>query len=817
MAESHFNAWDETVVGAAVVALPNGYVFCRIDGDNDRLYFGTEDDPVVGYSPSFLPVNTDYTRRHDRWVEDAALGSQIMYSFNDRDRGYVVTGSPGSTEATVVVFDEAWTSPGKYTLDMGYDPTEAEFHYDQVQGLLKFIQAVPTLTTHSYDQEDFPGFADSPGMQVFVGESTLPASVQRYRDVSNVEVYSPTDSAVSVSATTAFHDMYFPVSVTGGYTFTTSEYGNQSGWWRYMQPGDAVDDLEWMHDWRVFYSNGTTTRVAALEIRVGVTHTQYGLTGSYSTPTAGRGFIHDPDEWFRYSDYEFVKFNATGWDFAYYTSSNNPRLDTDVSVAYPFEPDYVLQPESFRVALDGYNPVIVGPVVVDAGKPYLFCLQLKPYEYVDVDPFSPARTQDAVYGDGSTYAFAIPMDQSPLVYDLDPATLVYRCLLDASRVADEADVYQVQRFAAAVSLLAYDPVNAEADPVSHLFFVSNDLEDSLIYVDYDDLEPDPDGQSGSEKGKLIFDTEGDGAVTLQTQLSPDELMVVSFYTYSFDPDDRITILAQQNPTQDIAVEGDTEADGDVLVLSDYEDEDVLPLQEPQLVFTAAVSILEDYQNEVLSVVFDSGEHDGSVSAEFNIVFGDVTVAAAMDLSADALVGAEGYSEGTPPTPGTCTAGTYTVTLPAGANPAIPLTYIVDGRLVTVMHNGVVVGAFYLPSPDLDDFCVTVLLSTGDPATDLPDPDVVVTTPTYMVDTSMRSTDVFMVSEGDHEGVVYYGPSVFVTADNEVEVMWDFASPDDIEGKRVVWLFGYENPPIGFNDAALIAASGNGKYLIPVLP
>jgi hypothetical protein len=199
------------------------------------------------------------------------------------------------------------------------------------------------------------------------------------------------------------------------------------------------------------------------------------------------------------------------------------------------------------------------------------------------------------------------------------------------------------------------------------------------------------------------------------------------------------------------------------------------------------------------------------------VFGDVVVDGWFDLSADALVGAEGYSEGTPPTPGTCTAGTYTVTLPEGADPDIPLTYIVDGRLVTVMHNGIVVGAFYLPAPDLDDFCVTVLLSTGDPAVDLPDPDVVVTTPTYMVDTSMRSTDVFMVSEGDHEGVVYYGPSVFITADNEVEVLWDFASPDDIEGKRVVWLFGYENPPIDFNDAALIAASGNGKYLIPVLP
>lgn len=794
MAESHFNAWDETVDGAAVVALPNGYVFCRIDGDNDRLYFGTEDDGVVGYAPSFLPANTDYTRKHDRWVEDAALGSQIMYAFNDDDRGYVVTGSPGDTEATVVVFDEAWTSPGKYTLDMGYDPTDAEFHYDQIQGLLKFIQAVPTLTTHSYDQGTYPGYADSPGMQVFVGESTLPASVQRYRQVSNVEVYSTTDSAVSVSATTAWHDMYFPVSVTGGYTFTASEYGNQSGWWRYMQPGDAVDDLEWMHDWRVFYSDGTTTRVAALEIRVGVTHSQYTLTGSYATPTAGRGFIHDPDEWFRCSDYEFVKFNATGWDFAYYTSENNPRLKTDVSIAYPFEPDYVLQPESFRVALDGHNPVIVGPVVVSAGKPYLFCLQLRPYEYLDTDPypFYPALTQSALYGDGATRAFAIQIEQEPLLYDVDPSGLTYRCRLDASRVAVESDVYQPRKFSAAVSLSAWNPVNAESDPVSHLFFVSNDLEDSLIYVDYDDLEPDPDGQSGSENGKLIFDT-------------------------SVDPDDRITILAQQNPTQDIAVEGDTEADGDVSVLSDYEDEDVLPMHEPQLVFTAAVSIIEDYQNEVLSVVFDSGEHDGSVSAEFNIVFGDVMVAAAMDLSADALVGAEGYSEGTPPTPGTCTDGTYTVTLPEGADPDIPLSYIVDGRLVTVMHNGVVVGAFYLPTPDLDDFCVTVLLSTGDPATDLPDPDVVVTTPTYMVDTSMRSTDVFMVSEGDHEGVVYYGPSVFITADNEVEVMWDFASPDDIEGKRVVWLFGYDNPPIDFNDAALIAASGNGKYLIPVLP
>lgn len=82
---------------------------------------------------------------------------------------------------------------------------------------------------------------------------------------------------------------------------------------------------------------------------------------------------------------------------------------------------------------------------------------------------------------------------------------------------------------------------------------------------------------------------------------------------------------------------------------------------------------------------------------------------------------------------------------------------------------------------------------------------------------MQTTDVFMVSEGDHAGVVYYGPNVLITEDNQVEVMWDFASPDDFEGKRVVWLFGYDNPPLSFEDAALIAASGNGRYLRLSLP
>ena len=854
MAESlyYFNETAGNTAVAAVFPDPDdGYVFVRLDPANDRMYYGFEDADAERYL-----VNTDQTdpelqwhayRRdyHDNYIEDAALGSQIVLAVADLGQVHVFTASPGDTTARVVVFDRDWSSPGVYTVNIGYDPTELTYYHNRRVDSVDFIQTTPDWWMDNYFPEDPEIYGESPTVSAFLGRAELSTTVQRYQQVSGVTVYPHITNPVTVTAVTDTKVDGFPGNYPT-YTLQKLVFRTRPVTWVYRDEWmDEQEDFGWTTYYQTWWhrADPLADRLETHELRFGLNH-GYNIGGpGYPAQiefTASDLFDARGDTWLAYTSWWFVRHTATGWRFGCEGEQRkSPIYDNGYEVPYPFEPAQVLTvTPSTQVAVDTsetspYHEIHLGPVVLDSeGRPHLFTFQQITPQYesspewdwtpADVD-VNLAENQNSDPNDGQTVITSIPLDEALPEQlwnpDIDPASLTYSItkFTTAPITSPEDVTTTTPRFAALVTLTINDPVPGYSGTREFMALVTGDGAQGYFYTDYDDLEPDPDGPGGSEKGKLIFDTEGSGAVTLETELSSEQLLTASFYTYSHDPDDRITILAQQNPTQDIAVEGDTEADGDVLVLSDYEDEDVLPLQEPQLVFTAAVSILEDYQNEVLSVVFDSGEHDGSVSPEFNIVFGDVTVLASMDLSADALVGAEGYSEGTPPTPGTCTAGTYTVTLPAGANPAIPLTYIVDGRLVTVMHNGVVVGGFYLPSPDLDDFCVTVLLSTGDPATDLPDPDVVVTTPTYMVDTSMRSTDVFMVSEGDHEGVVYYGPSVFITADNEVEVVWDFASPDDIEGKRVVWLFGYENPPIDFNDAALIAASGNGKYLIPVLP
>lgn len=854
MAESlyYFNETAGNTAVAAVFPDPDdGYVLVRLDPANDRLYYGFEDGDAERYlvnSGETDPALQRHAYRrdyHDNYIEDAALGSQIVLAVADLGQVHVFTASPGDTTTRVVVFDRDWSSPGVYTVNIGYDPTELTYYHDRRVDSVQFIQTTPDWWMENYFPEDPGVYGDSPTMSAFLGRAELSTTVERYQQVSGVTVYPHVTSPVTVTPETVVRTDGYPGNYPT-YTLQKLVFRTKPTGWVYRDSWqDDQDDFGWTLFYQTWWhrADPLADRLETHQLRFGLNHgNNLGGPGypAQISFTAADLFDARGDTWLPYTSQWFVRHTATGWRFGFEgEEKKSPIYDNGFEVAYPFEPAQVLTvTPSTQFAVDAsvvsdYHEIHLGPVVVDdVGKLWLFTLQVTPPQYsyegdwspTAVDVYPAETDQPDNPNDGIVTVTALPIDndltEQLWAPDLDPSTLTYSITkFTTAPIVTLSDVETTTpRFAAAVTLTVDDPCPPFTGTRSLMAVFTGDGQQSIIYVDYDDLEPDPDGQSGSEKGKLIFDTEGDGAVTLQTQLSPDELMVVSFYTYSFDPDDRITILAQQNPTQDITVVGDTEADADVVLLSDYEDEDVLVMHEPQLVFSAAaVTILEDYQNEVLSAVFDSGEHDASVTVAVSIVFGDVVVDGWFDLSADALVGAEGYSEGTPPTPGTCTAGTYTVTLPEGADPDIPLTYIVDGRLVTVMHNGIVVGAFYLPAPDLDDFCVTVLLSTGDPAVDLPDPDVVVTTPTYMVDTSMRSTDVFMVSEGDHEGVVYYGPSVFITADNEVEVMWDFASPDDIEGKRVVWLFGYENPPIDFNDAALIAASGNGKYLIPVLP
>jgi len=269
---------------------------------------------------------------------------------------------------------------------------------------------------------------------------------------------------------------------------------------------------------------------------------------------------------------------------------------------------------------------------------------------------------------------------------------------------------------------------------------------------------------------------------------------------------------------DFVADADHDFDAEVALASWYEIEDVPISSESQLRISALVSGDDWYVIEDITVeVTTNTEVEATVSVSDPVVVDNLTVLTMTEFDASVMIVSVGESTGEPPPPGTCLSGEFTVTLPAGADPEIPLTYVVDGRLVQVWHDGVVLDTFYLLTPDLEDFCVNVVSSSGNPLPELPDPDVQQETPTYMIDTSMQQTDVFLKGDGDFVGTVFVGPNVLIDADNNVEVTWDVASPDDLDGKRVVWLFGYENPPIGFEDAALIAESGNGKYLRAVLP
>lgn len=343
-----------------------------------------------------------------------------------------------------------------------------------------------------------------------------------------------------------------------------------------------------------------------------------------------------------------------------------------------------------------------------------------------------------------------------------------------------------------------------------------------------DIDPvESDGVADGEQSRdYTVDGPTDVDLPLSDPLTQDLVIVVgSWYEYEdlsalvFDTSgDGGVNLINFAANYDLTLEGDQTPDGEVRLFGDYENEDVPLLQELQVTAFGWYTLLSDYENEDMSLTGDLSA-DATAMVEDGAPTTDLVLDAGVtDLSGVVLVYSQGITVvGDPPTPGTCTSGECTVTLPEGANPAVPLTYLADGHLVSVLYEGTVLDVFYVEDTDLSTFCVTVLSSTGTPVTGLPDAEVDTVTPTYTVDTSMQTTDVFMVGEGDHVGVVYYGPSVFITSDNEVEVMWDFASPDDFEGKRVVWLFGYDNPPLSFEDAALIAASGNGRYLRLSLP
>ena len=275
-----------------------------------------------------------------------------------------------------------------------------------------------------------------------------------------------------------------------------------------------------------------------------------------------------------------------------------------------------------------------------------------------------------------------------------------------------------------------------------------------------------------------------------------------------------------NANADLTVEVDHDPDGAVRLFGDYENEDIPIAQEPQLVGSGGSLVQSDYENEDVALAFDL-EPGATVLVEDGSPTVDLVLDGA-DFDAGAGLGTvltEGSFTGTPPPPGECDPITYTVTLPADAPEGWDLTYKVDGNLVHVIASvegnawSAVLGTFYLPGGDLGNFCLTVYLPGGDPVP-LPPTPVVVPIPSaqWSVDTGTDGVERMMWGEGDELGRVHRGPNLIVK-DGAVTEAWQYKSPTDLVDADLVWLFGYQNGPIDFTLAAVIAAAGYGKYLV----
>lgn len=336
-------------------------------------------------------------------------------------------------------------------------------------------------------------------------------------------------------------------------------------------------------------------------------------------------------------------------------------------------------------------------------------------------------------------------------------------VVDAESLADDALVCDFD------TVLSLDTVLLRVDEPLSLDFDTDLSMWALLYADYD--------LSGLD-GDLSFD----GAATLSSlQVFEDvELRGDLFLSLAAS-------LSDESDYEFVTLEGDLVLSGAV-ALSHHVDLDLLT---SDMLWDASVGTQSNYVLEPLWPVPTS------------LRFSGVTV-----------LQSQGYSTGVPPTPGTCEAGTYTVTLPVGADPDTELVYLVDGSLVQVLYEDTVLDTFYVPGGDLDTFCVTVLTASGEtPPGPLPTPIVTLATGGYELDAGEDQLDVFMRREGDFVGRVRRGPNLFISDGDEVDVSLFYQSPSGVQDKRVARLFGYVyDELLSFEDALLIVQAGYGKYL-----
>lgn len=835
---TNFNVWGETVedgpgsqTRAAVASLPGGDLFIRLDPSNDRVYFGTDqdlfDDYEVPWTLSDPEVDVfDETRPYTRFVEDAALGSQIVFVMTKAGRAHVFTASPGDTTARVLVFDPAWRSPGKYTFDTGYDPTGLTFYFDRHAGKVKFIQSEPTEGVYTPDPFYYPDTPDTPQFTAWVGRGDLTSTAQRYKYVSGVQVYTEDDPAVSVSteaeAKTARFEAPAWTRGSAGYTVTSVEHESQSGFWRYLDTWEDWDDYQWMHKYRIFWDNGISPRVQLYELRFGHNHAVNGSVATQASPVAGRGFLHDPEEWRAFNDFYYVKFDTDGWRFAYYTSSSNVRFvtnDEELFFPYPTTPDTVLQPDpSFVPGFDTFGSAVVGPVIEKDGQLRLLAMQLRPFEYPLNDPYYPMNPVSAFTSDGGQVAtFNLPLDSDPLVLDLvrDSSATTYDIRAYVSRPHDTPeDLPSVVRVAAAVSILADIP-GSYPGTVDHLAFVCSDLLGGLEFVDYDNVT-------------LIADTLADGTVDLTTEVGVDPNEVDITLIADTAGDGLVDLTVEVAPDVTISPTADAFLDGAVTLLEGAEVSIILLSDAALSGFVQLIPTIED-----LELVPSDQDLDGAVVPISDYTDEVLVLSVAEQLlgSGVVLLTSQGAVAGTPPVPNTGSTppefpdewlrlpllphdAPRRVILPAGADPVTyPLEYVADGSLIQVTYRGRVLDTFWHGS-DLSTFDLWVFDRRGN----LPvcaAPVVTASTPTYTVWTGDEAHSFHLMRQGDVLGTETVGPNLIIEGAGTVWVGYEHRSPTQLTGARMIYLFGYKQPTITFDDAATISQAGYGRFLYPV--
>lgn len=165
-----------------------------------------------------------------------------------------------------------------------------------------------------------------------------------------------------------------------------------------------------------------------------------------------------------------------------------------------------------------------------------------------------------------------------------------------------------------------------------------------------------------------------------------------------------------------------------------------------------------------------------------------------------------------------------VVLPPGADPNDPLTYLVNGRLITIYYNGQVLRTYLIDADEwalngLSNFYIWLYTSDGTLVPTPPAPVVLGDPPvggwTYDVYALNWTYPVGWFNTGPLNTQRPWGPDICIMDDDSVVCQFEI-SDDTIRAARLVFRFGYENQTIGFNDAVIIWEAGYGRYLVPVL-